>query len=156
MSALAAKPVQTQWNLTRLLENWFTRISLKMFLLSKWKTKKQVWIHWRVICFLGLDTRSMGRCQDFHVSNMKLFLNPFHTATSLFIQRRSLLEWEALAGWFSVNRRGGERERLEWLEALRWERAEWKQMSETLSAKCVYVCVCVCLCVQVYLCVWLP
>lgn len=40
--------------------------------------------------------------------------------------------------------KGRERESLEWLEGLRWERAEWKQMSETLTAKSACVCLCVC------------
>lgn len=48
-----------------------------------------------------------GPVSGFHLFSVKLFLNPFHTATSLFIQKQSLLEWEALADGFSVNRRGG-------------------------------------------------
>lgn len=38
----------------------------------------------------------------------------------------------------------GKRESLEWLEELSWERAEWKQMSETLTAKTASVCMWVC------------
>lgn len=35
----------------------------------------------------------------------------------------------------------GKRESLEWLEALSWERGDWKQMSETLPAKTACECV---------------
>lgn len=45
--------------------------------------------------------------------------------------------WEA---WQADFHRSVERESLEWLEG-----AEWKQMSEMLTAECVYVCLHVCL-----------
>lgn len=53
--------------------------------------------------------------------NARFEISPWMPLTAHF--RWSLSEWGSLAGAFSVNRRGRER-------GLRWEGAEWRQMSD--------------------------
>lgn len=85
---------------------------------------------------------------DGPVSNVKLFRIPLTQPHHSSVRRRVCRSEKLWQADFhpSVER---ERASLEWLEGLRWERAEWKQMSEMLAAKCacVWLRVCVSACV---------
>lgn len=83
----------------------------------------------------------------------RVVLNPSHTTILLFSLRQSLSECEALAGWFSVNRRGESEFRVT-------EGAEMRasRVKANVRDTCCQVCVCACAYARmpVWMCVWLP
>lgn len=79
----------------------------------------------------------------FHLSNVKLFRIPITQPHYSPVKCRVYQEFKALAGWFSVNRRGERKFRVTGGAETRVSRVK-ANVRDTLAAKCACVCLCIC------------